>query len=228
MKSLLRIFLLLTLLITATAEAQSYRYSRNYPAPPRVAPATPSVLERRLFVSVLYSTADQLKYKGTVDLFGGSTAFNATETSSSALGLAGGYISRRENSFGYSADVTYELPRTSKGLQGSAGGLNVTGTYDKSPAISLIALGFNANYSLGRDVYFFGGLNYPFSSGQSGTLSGQPGYQIGGGYAFTDRISLEAGYRLLKFSGAIDSPPLNLKVKEATLSGLVLGLQYHF
>lgn len=180
------------------------------------------------YASALYSTANQIRYKGQANIFGTTTDFTATEGTGGALGISGGYISRRANSWGYSADLSWEFPRSSSGLQGSAGTIDLSGNYAKSPSMSLIIAAFNGNYSIGSKSYVFAGLNYPLSTRQSGSLGGLPSFQLGGGFAFTRQIAIEGAYRSLKFKGSVESASLNLQVQESSFDGFVLGMRYEF
>lgn len=195
-----------------------------------LSPPSSSSLDRHIFVSALYSSANEIHYTGQVTIAGVQTPFAAVEQSSPAAGLAGGYVVRRLNSIGFSGDLTFELPRRSSTIIGQAGNVGVHGSYEGNQSNSLLTANANANWSIGADIYIFAGLNYPLTltSGSGESLSGLPGYQGGAGYAFTDRISLEASYRVVRLKGTIDSPPFNLVIDEASLSGYLLAIHYLF
>jgi len=196
------------------------------PAEPVAPPEPPPT--KHFYVTALYSSANAIKYKGSADLFGVPTGFTAAESTTGALGFAGGYISREAGRFGYSGELAYELPRTSSGVEGMLGNQAIHGKYDENPSNSVLTLAANGNYSLSSAIYIFGGINYPFTSGNGDSLNGLPGYQIGGGFAFSPNISGELSYRTLRLKGTIDSPGLNLRVDEATFSGMILAVHYLF
>jgi hypothetical protein len=204
-------------------------FSPSIPAEP-VPEVAPSMTDRHIFLAVLFSSANQINYKGNLDLYGSSTPFEATEKTRGVFGLAAGYVLRRSSSFGYGGELVYELPRPSDGINGTAGGLIVHGTYEGSPSKSLLTASGNINFSFGSRAYVFAGLNYPFAftGGDGQSFSGLPGYQLGGGFSITERISAEVSYRVLRLKGAIETPPLNLHIDEATFSGLVIAVHYLF
>jgi opacity protein-like surface antigen len=213
-----------------TKPAPNYNYTMPAIAPtPAPTPETPVTIDRHWFGTVLYSSANQLLYKGTILFNGAATPFTATETTATAFGFSGGYLQRHGSSFGYSADMTFEMQRASQGLVGNGGGLNVKGVYDKAPANSLLTTALNGNYSIGESFYLFGGLNFPFifTSGDQ-SMTGQMGYQVGAGYVMTENISVDAQYRTLKMKGSINNPALNLTIDEATFSGMILTVRYLF
>jgi hypothetical protein len=202
--------------------------SASAPAVPGEAPVDST--RRHWYGSLLYSSADEVRYKGDVDLFGSPTPFTATEGSNPAFGLAGGYISRRRSGFGYGTGLMFEFVRKSEGIEGNAGGVVVTGNYVGSGGTNLWSTHLNGNYSFGSDFYLFLGVNYPltFLSKGAEDFRGLPGYQVGAGYAFTDRISAEAGYRMLRLKGTIDHPSISLDVEEGRMPGFILSVQYLF
>lgn len=204
----------------------SYNYS---PAPTPEPLAVPELPPTKYFyITGLYSSANAIKYKGSADLLGTPTGFTATESTTGAFGFAGGYMVREAGKLGYSGELTYELPRTSSGVEGMLGNQGVHGTYDGAPSNSVLTLSANGNYSLSAHIYLFGGLNFPFASGNGDSMKGLPGYQLGGGYVFSRHISSELSYRVLRLQGTIDSPGLNLKIDEAIFSGILLAVQYLF
>jgi hypothetical protein len=211
----------------APSMTPAYNYNPNpmtdaSPAPAEVAPS------KYFYVTGLYSSASAIKYKGSADLFGVPTAFSATESTTGALGFAGGYMSRVSGTFGYSSELAYELPRTSSGVEGTLGNQGIHGTYDGNPSNSVLTLAANGNYSFNSSLYIFGGINYPFTSGSGETLNGLPGYQMGAGYLFARHYASELSYRVLRLKGTIESPGLNIRVDEATFSGIILAVQYVF
>jgi hypothetical protein len=225
----LSLTLIIVLLTAVSAEAQ------RRPAPSRtLAQATKNepLVDKHYFAGVLYSTANQIDYKGQVELFSTPTDFTATEKTTGSAGVTGGYIFRQTNAFGFSADLTYELPRPSNGIEGSAGNMVVTGTYDDTPSNSLVTAGLNANYSFSDlGIYVFGGVNYPFTiaTGNGMSMTGLPGYQLGGGLFFTDSISGEFSYRTVRLKGTIEAPPMTpLEIDEASFSGFVFAVHYLF
>lgn len=231
LKNSLTIFIVI--FVAVSAEAQRTRNVR--PANSRsVAEASKneSLVDKHFFAGVLYSTASQINYKGQVDLFSTPTDFTATEDTTGAAGITGGYIFRQTNSFGFSGDLTFELPRPSNGIEGSAGNMVVRGTYDETPSNSLLTAGLNANYSFSSiGIYIFGGVNYPFTfaSGEGMSMTGLPGYQLGGGFFFTEQISGEVSYRTIRLKGTIEAPPLSpLEIEEASFSGFVFAAHYLF
>lgn len=210
----------------APPTAPSYNYN---PSPMTEVPPAPELAPSKYFyVTGLYSSANAIKYKGSADLFGVPTAFAATESTTGALGFSGGYMSRASGAFGYSGELAYELPRTSSGVEGTLGNQGIHGTYDGNPSNSVLTLGANGNYSFNSALYIFGGFNYPFTSGSGETLNGLPGYQMGAGYLFARHYASELGYRVLRLKGTIESPGLNIRVDEATFSGIILNVQYVF
>jgi hypothetical protein len=204
----------------------SYNYSPAPTPEPAAAPELPPT--KYFYITGLYSSANAIKYKGTADLFGTPTAFTATESSTGTLGFAGGYMVREAGTFGYSGELTYELPRTSNGVEGMIGNQGLHGTYDGAPSNSVLTLSANGNYSLNSHLYLYAGVNYPFASGNGDSMKGLPGYQLGGGYVFSRHFSGELSYRTLRLQGTIDGTGLNLKVDEATFSGMLLAVQYIF
>lgn len=228
-------------------EALAQYKATNKTRPRKVAPTTPAynytpgpiisetpaavpelAPSKYFYVTGLYSTANAIKYKGSADLFGAPTAFSATEGTTGALGFAGGYMSRAPGMLGYSGELTYELPRTSSGVEGTLGNQGIHGTYDGNPSNSVLTLSANGNYSFNSSLYIFGGLNYPFTSGSGETLNGLPGYQMGAGVMFARHYASEISYRVLRLKGTIESPGLNIRVDEATFSGLIITVQYVF
>lgn len=210
----------------APPAAPAYDYVPNPIAQTTPAPAGPPA--KYYYMSGLYSSANAIKYKGSADLFGVPTAFSATESTTAALGFAGGYISRAAGSFGYSGEFAYELPRTSSGVEGTLGNQGIHGTYDGNPSNSVLTVGANGNYSFNSSLYLYGGVNFPFTSGSGESLNGLLGYQVGAGYIINRHYSSELSYRTLRLKGTIESPGLNIRVDEATFSGLILAVQYLF
>jgi len=108
----------------------------------------------------------------------------------------------------------------------------VHGTYDETPSNSLLTAGLNANYSFSSvGIYIFGGVNYPFTfaSEEGMALTGLPGYQLGGGFFFTESISGEVSYRTIRLKGTIEAPPMStLTIDEATFNGFVFAAHYLF
>jgi opacity protein-like surface antigen len=199
------------------------------PAPPP--PSAVSLTDRHFFVAGIYSSANQINYKGQLNLFGTTpTDYSAVENTSGAAGLRLGYLHRREFWFGYGGDLTYEMSRSSSGVVGHGGNLTVKGTYDGSPSNSLVAAAANANFSIGSRFYFLAGVNYPlaFGGGSGQSYTGLIGYQEGAGFTFTDRLSCELSYRVLRMKGSINSSGLNISVDEATFPGFILALHYMF
>jgi hypothetical protein len=182
------------------------------------------------FIAALFNTANEVKYKGTVNISGASLPMTATDHSSSAAGFSGGYIYRRPSGLGWSAGATGELPRHSSGITGTAGSATVRGTYSGNMSLSLFTVSAGANYSFGSDFYVFGGANYPMvlSTAETNGLSGLPGYQAGVGYAFSAAWVGELGYRVDRFKGSVDSPPYHIELSEASFPGLILSVQYQF
>jgi len=210
----------------APSASPTYNYVPNLAAEPTPAPNL--LPEKYFYINGLYSSANAIKYKGTAELFGAPTAFTATESTTGALGFAGGYMARTAGSFGYSGELTYELPRTSSGVEGMLGNQRLHGTYDGNPSNSVVTVSANGNYSINSSFYLFGGVNFPFTSGSGDALNGLPGFQLGSGFAFNRHYASELSYRVLRLKGSIESPGLNIKVDEATFSGLILSLQYLF
>jgi hypothetical protein len=198
-------------------------------AMPAPAPAPTPVVEkeRHWYGGLLYSTANQINYRGTMNLGGTPISYTAVEKVGTSPGVSGGYIKRSPWWFGYGGELTYELPRSSQGITGSGGGLLVNGTYDQAPSNSLLILAVNGNYSLGASFYFVAGVNFPFVfSGGDQSLSGQMGTQEGLGYAFTEKISAELQYRQLVMKGSINNPSLSLGIDQATFNGFLLSVRY--
>jgi outer membrane protein with beta-barrel domain len=208
-----------------TTATPTYNYFPTSP-PEKALPELPAT--KYYYLTGLYSSANAIKYKGSASLYGTPTAFSATESTTGALGIAGGYMVREASHFGYSGEISYELPRTSSGVEGTVGTQGVHGTYDGNPSNSVLTVAANGNYSLTEHFYLYGGVNYPFTRGDGQSLNGLFGYQVGGGYVFTRHISSEFSYRVLRLKGTIDSPGLNLQVDEAAFSGMILALQYLF
>jgi hypothetical protein len=205
----------------------SYNYSpATTPEPSVVTPELPPT--KYFYITGLYSSANAIKYKGSADLFGTPTSFTATESTTGSFGLAGGYMARESGRLGYSGELTYELPRTSSGVEGMVGNQRVHGTYDGAPSNSVLTLSANGNFSLSSHLYIYAGVNYPFANGNGGSMNGLPGFQLGGGYVFSRHISTELSYRVLRLRGTIESPELNLQIDEAAFSGILLAIQYIF
>ncbi|PWU13470.1 MAG: hypothetical protein C5B49_14760 [Bdellovibrio sp.] len=208
--------------------AKKGRVKSPSPQPARLPPSQPRLSTgRHLFGSLLFSTANQVNYKGTANFL--NSSFTATESTNMAFGLRGGYIWRQANSFGYSGDLTFEFVRKSNGIVGTLGsGTGVHGTYDGNGGQNLWTTQINLNYSFGSDFYAFLGPNYPLTFLIQGSekLNGLIGYQLGLGYGFSDRISLEVSYRMIRMNGPIGGGAL--QIDEATLPGYILAVQYFF
>ncbi len=199
------------------------------PAPPPPMESESSTYSKRsgFFVSGLYSSANEVAYKGDVSLPTYRGPFSATESTAGTFGLAGGYRYLRPYGFGFDGYVAYEFPRTSKGLTGTAGPNRLNGTYEGDVSTSLLSLVANANYSIGDLFYVVAGVNFPivFSSSTM-ELQGLPGYQIGVGAKVWKQFSIELDYRVLRMKGTIDVPPMNLQIEEANFPGFVLFVHY--
>jgi hypothetical protein len=194
------------------------------------APSRPesSSLDHHVFASLIYSTASQVNYRGSAPLYGNVTPYTATESSSGAFGLSGGYQYRQANFFGFSGELSFEFVRNSNGINGNAGNLNIQGTYIGNGGTNVWATDLNLNYSLGSYFYLFAGPNFPLTflikGGQA--LTGLPGYQAGAGYSVLDRLSVEAAYRMLRMKGTINGAGSALQVDEATFPGFILGAKF--
>lgn len=179
------------------------------------------------FVSALYSSANEVSYKGTVATPTVNGAFTATESTAGAFGFGGGYRFRQPGSFGFDVGAAYEFPRGSGGIRGTSGTNTIRGDYEGDVSTSLLSFVGNANFSIGTRFYVSGGVNYPlvFSSSTM-KMQGLPGFQLGVGGQLTERFSLELDYRVLRMKGRIDVAPMNLTIEEASFPGFILSVHY--
>jgi hypothetical protein len=180
--------------------------------------------------SMVYNAADQIKYGGNVNLLSGSTRFAVIDQTTAQAGVGIGYTFLKNDSFGYGTDFVYELARGSKGIQGTAGNYQVQGHFDGDPQISLATLNATGNYSFGKNIFVFAGVNYPFAfaSDDRAQFSGLIGYQGGIGYKINKEFIFEAGYRLTAVKGHLKSNGLDFDVTEGDFAGMLLQLRYNF
>ncbi len=180
------------------------------------------------FISTYYSTADEGSYKGTATVLGQSMPYTATEDTTSAPGLAFGYLRRPANGFGLNGFLAYEFPRKGKSLSGQANGYKITGTYQGNVSTSLLSSVVNGIWSYNTWLYFYAGANYPLIMGTPdyAKLSGLPGYQIGVGSSLTERFGVHLEYRVIRMKGQLNFPNLPLTIDEARLPGFILSVDY--
>lgn len=230
MKPLKLLILTILLVVSSTSFAAAAKPGRRPASADRAKRSAP-VQNGRYKASIVYSFANAFRYEGQVDMFGTPTAFTATDQRTGAAGFSLGYEWRKASSFGFEASATYELPRASKGLSGTAGEYTVTGTWSDPPKTAVAVATLNGNYSFGKSAYVFAGTNYPLPTGDSSAeaeFSGLPGYQAGGGYVFTRSWSAEAAYRSIRIKGRFKTGTSELIVEKADISGFLLNLNYLF
>lgn len=225
---------ILILGLSLGAEAQMSESPRSRPRPKRarpqaVAPPTsPSLaVNSGFYVAALYSSANEVRYKGQISTPTISGAFTATESTSGAFGLGGGYQYLQTNWFGFDFSAAFEFPRGSSGIRGTSGSNSIRGDYEGDVSTSLLSFVGNANYSIGVRAYVSAGLNFPmvFSSSTM-KMQGLPGYQLGVGGRLTESLSIGLDYRVLRMKGTIDVPPMKLTIEEASFPGFILSVRY--
>ena len=245
LRNFIFIILILTPLLFSAVQEKALAQDVSTPQPPEPENALPKrPLVRKVIrkkpppapakyghwhASLVYSAASKLVYGGNVN-FSVPTRFVVTNQTTPEFGLSGGYIYTRPWAFGFSTDLMAELPRGSQGISGTAGNLQVTGTLDGNPTISLITVNASGNFSFGERLYLYAGINVPFvvSSDPSSQFSGLIGYQAGLGYIISDSFRAEAGYRLSAMTGQISSNGINFTVTEADFAGALFLLRYCF
>ncbi len=184
--------------------------------------------DSNFYFSAFYSLTNEASYSGNANIQGQSQSYTASESNSGAFGVAGGYRHRPAQGFGYAAQLGYEFARQAKSLSGTAGSQTLTGDYEGGYSMSMFTAQANAIYAVDSAIHVYGGLNYPYIMSQNSAvdLTGQPGYQIGAGYAITQKLGVQLEYRVIRMKGSIKMPPTPLQIESGTLPGFVLSIDY--
>lgn len=184
--------------------------------------------DSKFYFSAFYSLTNEASYSGNTTISGQSQSYSATESNSGAFGVGGGYKHRPLRGFGYAAQLGYEFARQAKGLSGTAGSRALTGDYEGGYAMSMFTGQANALYAVDSAFHVYAGVNYPYIQSQNSNveLTGQPGYQVGAGYAITQRLGVQVEFRVIRMKGSINMPPTPLQIESGTLPGFVLSIDY--
>lgn len=174
-------------------------------------------------------------FSSLIEVEGSGSGINGTidYSMSSGFGFGVEYEDKLQDKLGYIAGAAYYLQRETDEVKISGGGSSVTSPLAKKGRFDLALVYANLTYNIDDQKQIYAGLNYPFpsydvnnTSAADVTLTGSFGYQFGGVYKFSEKLSVDATYQFINMTAKIDADSSVLDYDTAKVNGIRFSVKY--